>query len=254
MPVGVDYFVAVEHLIHLSRIAHAKLKPAVLDSLPYSTLQSRGYKMSRWRVASRMTDREKEALQIVHRLVDSGFRAVFAGGCVRDRILGIEPKDYDIATDARPEVVQQTLRSHGRGRGEVRRDRRSAEPRQADRSRDLPRRRRIHRRTPAFVGALWRDRRRRDPPRLHYQRDVLRSDRRPTDRFGRRDARSARRNYPRDRKSLRPLRGGPSAHPARCPLRCAYELYDRSRDLGCDETRSADDSSISRPSVSAKKS
>ena len=63
--------------------------------------------MSRWRVASRMTDREKEALQIVHRLVDSGFRAVFAGGCVRDRILGIEPKDYDIATDARPEVVQK---------------------------------------------------------------------------------------------------------------------------------------------------
>jgi hypothetical protein len=28
MPVGVDYFAAVEHLIHLSRIAHAKLKPA----------------------------------------------------------------------------------------------------------------------------------------------------------------------------------------------------------------------------------
>ena len=52
-----------------------------------------------------MSDREKEALQIVRRLVDSGFRAVFAGGCVRDRILGVEPKDYDIATDARPEVV-----------------------------------------------------------------------------------------------------------------------------------------------------
>src|ERR1700688_4746668 len=59
------------------------------------------------RVASRMSEREKEALQIVHRLVDSGFRAVFAGGCVRDRILGVEPKDYDIATDARPEIVQK---------------------------------------------------------------------------------------------------------------------------------------------------
>ena len=35
-----------------------------------------------------MSDREKEALYIVRRLVDSGFRAVFAGGCVRDRILG----------------------------------------------------------------------------------------------------------------------------------------------------------------------
>jgi poly(A) polymerase len=54
-----------------------------------------------------MRDREKEALSIIHRLVDSGFIAVFNGGCVRDRILGVEPIDYDIATDARPEVVQK---------------------------------------------------------------------------------------------------------------------------------------------------
>ena len=54
-----------------------------------------------------MNDREKEARFIVDRLVEAGFRAVFAGGCVRDRVLGVEPKDYDIATDARPEVVQK---------------------------------------------------------------------------------------------------------------------------------------------------
>jgi tRNA nucleotidyltransferase/poly(A) polymerase len=52
-----------------------------------------------------MSEKEQKALGIVRRLVDAGFRAVFAGGCVRDRILGIEPKDFDIATDARPEVV-----------------------------------------------------------------------------------------------------------------------------------------------------
>jgi poly(A) polymerase len=52
-----------------------------------------------------MSDKEKKALHIVRRLVDAGFRAVFAGGCVRDRVLGVEPKDYDVATDARPEVV-----------------------------------------------------------------------------------------------------------------------------------------------------
>jgi poly(A) polymerase len=52
-----------------------------------------------------MSDKEQKALGIVRRLVDAGFRAVFAGGCVRDRILGVEPKDFDIATDARPEVV-----------------------------------------------------------------------------------------------------------------------------------------------------
>jgi poly(A) polymerase len=52
-----------------------------------------------------MSEKEQKALGIVRRLVDAGFRAVFAGGCVRDRILGVEPKYFDIATDARPEVV-----------------------------------------------------------------------------------------------------------------------------------------------------
>jgi tRNA nucleotidyltransferase/poly(A) polymerase len=58
-----------------------------------------------------MSEKEQKALGIVRRLVDAGFRALLAGGSVRDRILGIEPKDFDIATDARPEVVQ-TLFEH----------------------------------------------------------------------------------------------------------------------------------------------
>ena len=39
-----------------------------------------------------------KATQIVQRLQDAGYEAVFAGGCVRDRLLGVTPKDYDIAT------------------------------------------------------------------------------------------------------------------------------------------------------------
>src|SRR6202030_3238510 len=54
-----------------------------------------------------MNEMEKSARSIVQRLADAGFRAVYAGGCVRDRILGVEPKDFDVATDARPEVVQE---------------------------------------------------------------------------------------------------------------------------------------------------
>lgn len=54
-----------------------------------------------------MTAKEEKALAIVRRLREEGFIALFNGGCVRDRALGIEPKDYDIATDARPEVVQR---------------------------------------------------------------------------------------------------------------------------------------------------
>jgi len=57
-------------------------------------------------VDSRAAEKERKALAIANRLREKGFAAYFAGGCVRDRVLGVTPKDYDIATDARPEVVQ----------------------------------------------------------------------------------------------------------------------------------------------------
>jgi poly(A) polymerase len=50
-------------------------------------------------------NKEKLALFIVDRLRAAGFAAYLAGGCVRDRILGLKAKDYDIATDARPQSV-----------------------------------------------------------------------------------------------------------------------------------------------------
>jgi len=40
------------------------------------------------------------ARSIVQRLQGAGFTALYAGGCVRDRLMGAEPHDYDIATDA----------------------------------------------------------------------------------------------------------------------------------------------------------
>ena len=49
---------------------------------------------------------KENALHIVKRLRDSGYEAYLAGGCVRDEILGREPQDYDIATGARPEEIQ----------------------------------------------------------------------------------------------------------------------------------------------------
>jgi tRNA nucleotidyltransferase/poly(A) polymerase len=45
------------------------------------------------------------ALEIAQRLRDGGYQALFAGGCVRDRLLQREPKDYDIATNATPAQV-----------------------------------------------------------------------------------------------------------------------------------------------------
>jgi poly(A) polymerase len=53
---------------------------------------------------------ETIARTLVQRLRDAGHVALYAGGCVRDRLLGQEPHDYDIATDARPAQVQKLFR------------------------------------------------------------------------------------------------------------------------------------------------
>jgi poly(A) polymerase len=56
-----------------------------------------------------MTERDF-AVDVVRRLREAGFHALWAGGCVRDQILGLTPKDYDVASDARPEEVQKLFR------------------------------------------------------------------------------------------------------------------------------------------------
>ncbi len=58
-----------------------------------------------------MTTQETIARSIVRRLRDAGFVALYAGGSVRDMLLGKVPKDYDVATNARPEQVQALFRS-----------------------------------------------------------------------------------------------------------------------------------------------
>src|SRR5437870_5037896 len=56
-----------------------------------------------------MTERDF-AIDVVHRLREAGYQALWAGGCVRDELLGLAPKDYDVATDARPEDVRGRFR------------------------------------------------------------------------------------------------------------------------------------------------
>lgn len=48
-----------------------------------------------------------DAEEIVRRLRDAGHVAYLAGGCVRDMLMGLEPKDYDVATDAPPARVRK---------------------------------------------------------------------------------------------------------------------------------------------------
>lgn len=50
-----------------------------------------------------------EAVRVATRLRRFGHEALFAGGCVRDRLLGIEPREFDIATSATPEQVKRVF-------------------------------------------------------------------------------------------------------------------------------------------------
>src|SRR5258706_16451424 len=47
------------------------------------------------------------AISIVRTLRDSGHQAYFVGGCVRDLLLGRDPADYDVATEATPDEVMR---------------------------------------------------------------------------------------------------------------------------------------------------
>ena len=49
------------------------------------------------------------AEDVVRRLREAGYQGLWAGGCVRDILLGLEPADYDVATDATPEQVMKGL-------------------------------------------------------------------------------------------------------------------------------------------------
>jgi len=54
-----------------------------------------------------MSNAKQHAAEIVRTLRERGHQAYLAGGCVRDLLLGREPADYDVATDATPQQVMQ---------------------------------------------------------------------------------------------------------------------------------------------------
>lgn len=51
------------------------------------------------------------ALKVVHDLQEAGFQAYLVGGCVRDLIVGRQPKDFDVSTDAKPEQIKKAFRN-----------------------------------------------------------------------------------------------------------------------------------------------
>ena len=53
---------------------------------------------------------DKDALKVVKTLVKNGYEAYLVGGCIRDLLLGLEPKDFDIATSATPEQIHKVFK------------------------------------------------------------------------------------------------------------------------------------------------
>lgn len=54
---------------------------------------------------------QPEAAKVIHRLTSRGFTAYLVGGCVRDLLLDRPPKDFDVATSARPRQVKRLFRN-----------------------------------------------------------------------------------------------------------------------------------------------
>ena len=53
---------------------------------------------------------DERAANVVRTLQGAGFEAYIVGGAVRDMLLGLRPKDFDVATNATPEQVKQLFR------------------------------------------------------------------------------------------------------------------------------------------------
>ncbi|TMP77201.1 polynucleotide adenylyltransferase PcnB, partial [Pseudoalteromonas ruthenica] len=51
------------------------------------------------------------AIKVLYRLKDGGYDAYLVGGCIRDILLGVEPKDFDVVTNATPEQIKKLFRN-----------------------------------------------------------------------------------------------------------------------------------------------
>lgn len=57
------------------------------------------------------TDISENALKVLYRLKTAGYKAYLVGGSVRDLLLNLKPKDFDVVTDARPEQIRELFRN-----------------------------------------------------------------------------------------------------------------------------------------------
>lgn len=81
-----------------------KQEGRAIDSLPPIIIPRSDHAISRAGISP-------NALKVLYRLKDAGYQACLVGGGVRDLLLGREPKDFDVATNAHPEEIRQLFRN-----------------------------------------------------------------------------------------------------------------------------------------------
>ncbi len=63
-------------------------------------------------IKPRLATKQGRFFNALKKIQRHGFEAVFVGGCVRDKLLGLNPKDFDIATNAKPEELLKIFKGH----------------------------------------------------------------------------------------------------------------------------------------------
>ena len=81
-----------------------KERPSVNNQIQATVIPRNEHTISR-------ADINPNALKVLYRLHNAGYGAYLVGGCVRDLLFGYRPKDFDIATDARPEDVRRLFKN-----------------------------------------------------------------------------------------------------------------------------------------------
>lgn len=73
------------------------------------THSAQKYSLSEYGVSPK--DLDRNAVNVTKRLNEAGYEAYLVGGCVRDLLLGLHPKDFDVATNAEPEQIDKLFRN-----------------------------------------------------------------------------------------------------------------------------------------------
>ncbi|WP_188749337.1 polynucleotide adenylyltransferase PcnB [Marinobacterium zhoushanense] len=101
-------FLYVQRTIARPSASQQSLQPTPIDSEELPLGEKRVIPEDDHRIPRQRLD--DNAMKVVYRLQDEGYDAYLVGGCIRDLLMGLQPKDFDVATSAHPEEAEELFR------------------------------------------------------------------------------------------------------------------------------------------------